>query len=618
MRVRSAVRAIAAATVPLVLCPAFASAQEWTSPVPFAPDPAIWGDGRQFAVTGERTLVAGGEGKVFRKAPGATTFDAGVDVVPGDATGRTATPAVLGGDDGSVVAWWYDSLEGIRTGAVDPMGAVGPIDWIQPGRDPENALGNRARSARAVAASSGATVLISFPNDMSSGGPARVAVRLPGERVGPVLEIERDFRRVPAIAINDAGRAVAAWRDGLAVYDPVARAWSRPARPEAPRGSMTQPAAAVNQEGDALVAWPDESTGQVFEHLEAGATTTTVRVLGPEAGLDPFDTPVIAVEPDGTLTVVARRREPPAAQSAAGVWSLRPDGSWATSVSAEFAFQPVIRAGAEGDVVIAWQDAERRAYAQVRRPGRGFGPVQALGGSQAGGFEIAIDEGEAVVARVPYCDDGAVTLHRLARDRSTFSPAQVLEAGGPADPCDSFRVRKVDAAMHAGYGGVAWIRRDGAVAAATVAPGEDDATLTRVSGDEPPVTDAFPGVTLQMARGGDAAVYFLAEPGRRVAVRAGSTPVALGQRDTSGPPMSPLDVPSRAVALARRGSQAVLTCHRASCAGVLLVYRARGPWFPSRTVAYALRRGQSRAYEIGTAQRVIALDTGLRTVATLP
>ena len=172
--------------------------------------------------------------------------------------------------------------------------------------------------------------------------------------------------------------------------------------------------------------------------------------------------------------------------------------------------------------------------------------------------------------------------------------------------------------MDAGYGGVAWLRRDGTVAAATVTPAAGDATVARVSADERPATGYFPGVTLQMARGGDAAAYFLTETGPRVAVRAGSTPVALAPRDLSGPLMSPLDVPGRAVTLTRSGSQVLVSCHRASCAGVLLTYRTRGAWFPSRVTSYVLRRDQSRTFAVGGAQRIVALDAGLRAVAALP
>ena len=239
-----------------------------------------------------------------------------------------------------------------------------------------------------------------------AGGPAATSTAAPdggapvpgsGRTWGPAVEISnpaiRDLQSSPQVGLDDAGNAVAVWRELLADHTRNAvwasryssgAAWSPPITIDNAVGNASDPHLAMTPSGTALVAFGQSETNQGGAQLLVasrftGTWGTPVTVsTADHAPEQPF----VAVGPDGAAAVVFSAsdgmfpRAWAARASAAGAWDVP-----AVMESAVVpGWEPSVTVTTNGDAVTTWTEtvggvAETSVWARRNHGGVWDAPV---------------------------------------------------------------------------------------------------------------------------------------------------------------------------------------------------------------------------------------------------
>jgi hypothetical protein len=281
--------------------------------------------------------------------------------------------------------------------------------------------------------------------------------------------------RSPAVAVNGAGDAVAAWvqeRDGrgtvVAAAAPAGRPWSAPRRISPPGLAAIDPAVAALPGGGSVVVWRQADRNRVLRGRPQAVYVARARELSPEGRpgaarrlSDPrqkVGEPQVAVDGHGTVVAAwhwgtGTRAGTPGHVGEIQVVEKPPGGGWAPARRASGrgcaldTRLPRVAAGAGGQAVVWWQCDLPRGRSGARAIGRGPSPgawsaerrlpFDAQGDQVA---DLAVEPGGAVVAlsagaggglaawrgRAPLGAAGALALAPVALP----APQPLASAGG--------------------------------------------------------------------------------------------------------------------------------------------------------------------------------------------
>lgn len=276
----------------------------------------------------------------------------------------------------------------------------------------------------------------------------------------------------PAVAGNDAGRAVAAWatRDGVrATLRTPAGPWFSPARVPGSGRSATDVTAAMTRDGRAVVAWVQGGRVRASVRPERRrflpAATVSPRgevASAPRVAFGLGCQPLVAWSADD-------RRGTSVIRAACGRGDGRFGAVAAVSPAGERASTPAVAGGPTG-VIVLWRGDQGGAYrvrAATRGPVGGFSPAVTVSPASTA---VVVDPS---VALAP--DGTAVAAWTLTRgDSVTAQAATRAVTGAWTAPADlsrpSTQVRGARAGVDAAGGAVVAWSRSGVVQAATRPP----------------------------------------------------------------------------------------------------------------------------------------------------
>jgi PKD domain len=256
----------------------------------------------------------------------------------------------------------------------------------------------------------------------------------------------------PRVAVDARGDAVAVWASvGLsgwtvqAAYRPAGGAWGTVVALEPPQQGTAAPEVVLDSSGRAVAVWASTSGSGWRVHAAyggaEGAWSQAIALSGPDA--TGSLTPQVGLEGSGDVTAVWSRSigtrtviQSATRDSAGGAWSpprqISPNGPDAVA--------PSIAVNNRGDAVAVWTSSDPSGLsvvADVRKPGKDWGPSAVLAGAVSGPLapQIALDargDALAVWSHSPGGHSRVQAAGRLAGSTSWSQPRDLSMPGADA------------------------------------------------------------------------------------------------------------------------------------------------------------------------------------------